>query len=101
MSGYDMLSVVLIVLVVIDWAATRILVAGALRLKYRALEERAGVSAMLSIMASGVALLALLYLLDVPAPPILSTLVIIGVFLGISLPQVVWVVAYVRGKFDE
>lgn len=94
-----MLSVLLIALVIVDWASTIVLIRGALRLKYVALEERAGVATMLSVMASAVAVLGLLYLLHFSAPA-LSALVIIGVFLGISLPQVVWGIAYLRGRFD-
>lgn len=100
MSGTDVLAVVLIALVVIDWAATRILVIGARRLKYPALSERAGVSTILSVLASGLALLSALYLLGVKTPPIVSGFVIIAVFLGISLPQVVWAIQYIRGRFD-
>lgn len=100
MSGYDLLSLLLIALVVIDWASTAVLIRAAHRLKYIALQERAGVSVMLSVLASAAGLLGLLYLLHVSLP-VLSAIVIVGVFLGISLPQVVWGYQYLRGRFDE
>lgn len=99
MSGYDLISLLLIGLVVIDWASTIVLIKGARRLKYVALEERAGVSVMLSVMASAAGMLGLLYLLNISLP-VLSAIVVVGVFLGISLPQVVWGYQYIRGRFD-
>lgn len=101
MSGTDLLAIVLIALVVLDWLATRILWLGARRLKYPALSERAGVSVQLSTLASGLAILSVLYLLGVKTPPIVSAAIIIAVFLGVSLPQVVWVIQYIRGVFDD
>ncbi len=100
MSGYDVLSIALIVLAALDLAVTVVLVRGALRLKYVALEERATVSTVLSLMALGLAALGAARLLHVTVSPDLTTIIIVLVFLGISVPQLVWGWAYLTGRFD-
>lgn len=94
-----MLSALLILLAIADWTATVVLVRGALRLKYVALQERAGVAVMLSLMALGLACLGAARLLHAAVSPDVTTGIIIAVFLGISVPQLVWLVAYLRGRF--
>lgn len=99
MTDLDDLSRVLIVLAIADWIATVILVLGARDLREPALVERAFQSFVLTIGATGIAVLAGAYLLrvDLPATPNLGLLTL-GL-IALSVPQLVWLVLYLTGRF--
>jgi hypothetical protein len=99
MNGQTIVSWLLIGLAVMDWVATVILVRAALRLHEPSLEERATTSVLLSIGASGVAMLAGAYLLGVSLPQWLSFLLLVAGLVILSAPQLVWLAAYKLGRF--
>lgn len=94
-----MVSWALIGLAVVDWGATVILVRAALRLREPALEERATTSVMLTVGATGAAVLAAGYLAGFKLPDGVSFVFIAGALLILSVPQLVWAVAFLRGAF--
>lgn len=95
----DIVSAVLVVLAVLDWAATVVLIAGARRLHEPALTERAIAATILSIAASGVAFLGAARLTDTTLPAGVSTTVLILSLLAVSMPQLLWIGLYWRGRF--
>ena len=95
-----LVSWILVVLAVIDWIATVILIRAAFSVKAAALEERATASLILTIAASLIAGLALAYVFSFKLPDGVGTAALVGALLLLSLPQVVWVLAYERGKFS-
>lgn len=90
----------LVILAVADWFATVKLVQAALRVKEAALEERATISVILTVAASGAAFLAAAFLARVSLPPGLGTLILVGILLLISVPQLLWYAAYRLGRFS-
>ena len=99
MSAQAVVSWLLIGLAVVDWLATRILVNAARRIHEAALEERATTSVLLSVGATGAAVLAGAYLFGFQLPDGVSFLFIAGALLILSIPQLVWAVAFLRGAF--
>jgi hypothetical protein len=97
----DGLAVVLVFLAGINVTLTAILIRAALRHHWAALEERATVAAILALIAIGAAALGLnrLHLLNFPTEVSL-TILAIGLIL-VSIPSIVWFVAYRTGRFDE
>lgn len=94
-----MLSVLLIALLIVDWAAVVILVRAARQTHEASLKERASGALILTIGASCGAVLALNYLdvIDVPRDAI--GLLFVLPFILLSVPQMVWLAMYWRGKF--
>mgnify|MGYP001575503927 FL=1 len=90
---------VLVVLAVADIFVTRGLVRAARALNEPALTERALASVILTIVASAVAVLAAAFLLGVRIPVPWNSIILIGGFMLVSVPQIVWWVAYRRGRF--
>ena len=90
---------ILIAAAVADWGATVALVRGANRLHEAALNERATASVILTVVASGAALLSAFYLLRVVLPPDWWSGALVALFLLVSVPQLVWYVAYRSGRF--
>lgn len=95
----DVLAIVLIALAGLDVIATVVLVNGARNLHEAALSERAIAAAILTGGAIAAAVLGGSYLLtrDVPAD-LFVPLLAVG-FLALSIPQLIWVVLYLRGGF--
>jgi hypothetical protein len=92
-------SVALVVAAVFDWFATADLVRAARRLNEPALSERAIASFVLTIIATGIAVLALAYLAGVSLPSVVVSVLLVGGLLAVSLPQFVWWIAYRQGRF--
>ena len=99
MSGPSAVSWLLIGLAVIDWLATVILVRAALQLDEPALQERASTSVILSVGASLAAVLAGAFLLGVILADGVAFLFLCAGLVILSAPQLLWVLAYWRGKF--
>ncbi len=97
MTVVDVISLALIVLALADWFATMILVRAARSLREPALAERAGTSVVLSIGASGAAILGIAQLLRVQHGAALWLLTV-GL-VALSLPQLIWCIAYFTGRF--
>ena len=99
MSGLDVISWLLIVLAISDWIATVTLIRAARIVNEDALSERASTSVILSIGATGAAVLggARLLHIEVPALPNLGLLVL-GL-VALSVPQLVWLVLLAAGRF--
>ncbi len=92
-------SWLLVVLALIDWAATVTLVRASARSNEPALEERAIAAVILTFAASLIALLALAFILNFDVPSDVGTTMLIGSLLLLSAPQLVWVLAYELGQF--
>lgn len=99
MNPFDVAAWALIVLAVIDWFATRELIRSALIVKEPALEERATVSTILTIAATAGAFLAAAYLAHIRLVAIFTSTLLIGALIALSLPQIIWWVAYKVGRF--
>ena len=95
-----MLSWLFIALCVLDWWSAVILIRAALRLRYLALEERAGTATILAIVASGVAVLGVERISGVNFGQALNVVILVAVLGGLSVPSVLWLIAYFRGEFD-
>lgn len=89
----------LIVFAVIDWIATAVLVSASRRLHEPALTERAVASVILSLSASGIAVLSGAFLAGVVLFPALRLTLLVGALVLLSVPQIVWLAAYLRGRF--
>jgi hypothetical protein len=98
-SQLQLPATLLIVLAVFDVIVTAILVLAARRLKETALEERATASVVLTLAAVLVAILAGAYLGEFDLPTGTGTILLFGGLILISVPQLVWFVAYARGAF--
>lgn len=96
----DVVAVLLVILAILDWGATVTLVRGALSVHEPALDERATASVILTIGATMAAILAVIVLLDLDAGDGIWLLLLTIGLGALSLPQVVWVVAYWRGQFQ-
>lgn len=94
-----MVSWILIGLVFLDWLATVILTRAARREREPALDERATVSAALTIGATGAAVLAAAFLLNVKLTDALAFVLIAAALLILSLPQLLWLASYWAGRF--
>jgi len=94
------IAVVLIALALIDWLATVVLIRAAHRYHEAALTERAIVSVILTLIATGTAVLAADYLVrEVTLPAAAGTALLTAGLLAVSLPQIVWAILYWRGRF--
>ena len=87
------------VLAVIDVAVTIELVRASRRVREPVLAERAGVSVMLTLFATAVALLSVAYLVDISVPSSISGPITLGALAVLSVPQLVWYLAYRTGRF--
>ena len=92
-------AMLLIVLALLDGLVTAVLIRAARRQPEPALEERATMSFVLTVAAAFVALLAAAYLRDIDLPQATGTVILFGGLILISVPQLVWFVAYARGAF--
>ena len=92
-------AVLLIILAVFDVIVTGVLITAARRLREPALEERATASIVLTLAAVFMAFLAVAYLRDIDLPRSTGTILLFGGLILISVPQLVWFVAYARGAF--
>jgi hypothetical protein len=92
-------SLALVLAAVFDWFATADLVRAARKLNEPALSERAIASCVLTVIATGIAVLAGAYLLEVRLPSIITTVLLVGGLLAVSIPQLVWWVAFRQGRF--
>ena len=95
----DVVSVALVLFAGIDWVATVILVRAARSHTSPALSERALVSVVLSTIAAGAALLALNRLIGLNLPNGVAIVILSGGLLAVSVPQLVWVGLYFKGRF--
>lgn len=93
-------SWLLVVAAAIDWIATVTLVRAAFRVKEAALQERATAAVILTFAASVIALLSLAFIFRITLPEGVGTSLLVGALLLLSLPQMVWVVAYEFGRFS-
>ena len=95
-----MLPAILIGLAVADWIAAVILVRGALRTRWVALQERAGTAVILAVLASGIAVLAVSRVTGLSLPAPVPQVILSAVLVLLSLPSLLWLIAYLRGRFD-
>lgn len=97
----DAVAACLVVLALVNVVSTSILVLAALRHRWPALEERATVAVVLALIAVGAATMGLVRLkvLDLPSEVSLGILAV-GLLL-VSVPSIVWLVAFLAGRFDE
>ena len=93
---FEMLAWMLIILAGADAAVTAFLVTRDSR--EPAFRERATVSIILTVAAVLWSILAIGYLLDIPLG-VFGTALLFGGLLLISVPQLIWFVAYWRGAF--
>ena len=97
----DAVAYVLIACAAVNVTSTVVLVRAAMRHHWPALEERATVAFVLAIAAVGAAVLgfARLRILDLPSEASLG-LIAVGLML-VSVPSVIWAIAYWTGRFDD
>lgn len=97
----DCFAALLVLLAILNVGSTVILVVAALRHRWSALEERAIVAVVLAVGATFAAMLGLnrLHVLTV-APDLAVGLLVIALTL-FSLPSLIWLLAYLSGKFEE
>lgn len=96
----DVLSITLIALAVIGWSVTIILVRAALRLRWPALQDRAAVSLILTGLRTGLGIFALAHFLDHDVPAPIVSLFIIVIFLTLGVIDIIWLAAYLTGRFN-
>ena len=95
----DALSSLLIALAVFDWASTAVIYLAARKLHEPALDERASVSVILSLAATGAACLGAARLGFLTIPPGVGIFVLSLILILLSIPQLVWIVGLFTGKF--
>jgi hypothetical protein len=97
----DAIAAALVILALVNVTSTTILVGAALRHRWAALEERATVAVVLAVIAVGAATMGLvrLKLLNLPSEATLAILAV-GLLL-VSVPSIVWLLAFLAGRFDE
>ena len=95
----ELVAWALVLLAIADWGATVSLVRAARRVHEAALRERAITSIILTLAATGAAVLSLAFLTHVRLPDGLGTIILAAVLMLISLPQLVWYAAYRQGRF--
>lgn len=101
MRALDVVAILLLILLVVDWASTMTM----LRLRNAAprntaLASRTFSAFVLSMVATLAAILAVAELLREQVPPVMSTVIIAGSFLLVSVPQVHWLWLYLRGNWQ-
>lgn len=89
----------LIALAIADWLVTAVLLLAAHRLKEAALSERAVASLVLTFAATAFALLGAHVLGLIALPADVRMALLVGAALLVSLPQIVWFVGLLAGKF--
>lgn len=92
-------SYLLILLAVVDWIATVVLLRASRRVREPALDERVVASTILSFAATCIAILAVAFILEFDLPDGSGTAILVAAVLLMSLPQLVWFVAYRLGRF--
>ena len=97
----DAIAALLVVLAGVNVVSTAILVVAAWRHRWPALAERATIAVVLAVIAIGFALLGAhrLHLLTLPSEASL-TILAVGLLL-VSVPSLVWLLAFLAGRFDE
>jgi hypothetical protein len=95
----DDISRLLIALAVVDVVCTVVIVRGAYEHPNPALAERAVVSVILTMVATFAAILAAARLGAMVVPPDLATIMFVASFLFVSIPQAIWAVLFVTGRF--
>lgn len=98
MKPLDLAALLLVLAPLPGWVFTAILVGAARRLSEPALRERALTAVLLSLSSTCVAIPSAAYLARLQLGA-LGTSILIGGLLLISLPQVVWGIAYLVGRF--
>ena len=99
MTELDAISWVLILLAFSDWVATVTLLRAARVLNEDALSERASTSVILSIGASGAAVLGGAHLLRIEVPSLPNLGLLVLGLIALSVPQLVWLVLLAAGRF--
>jgi len=99
MTPIQAAAAALIALAIFDWLATAVLVRAARSIHEPALTERAIASFVLTVGASGAGILSWAYLASFDLPDLVGTLFLIGGLAILSLPQIVWLGAYLLGRF--
>lgn len=99
MNDRDVIAWLLVVLAAVDVSVTVVLVRAARRLNEPALAERATISILLTIGGVALAILGAARLVELRLPPTLAFWLLIGVFVIVSLPQLVWFALYRLGRF--
>ncbi len=97
----DGVAVLLVVLALVNIVSTTILVLAALRHRWPALEERATVAVILAVIATGAAALGLVRLRLLSLPPEASVGILAVGLVLVSAPSIVWLIAFLAGRFDE
>jgi hypothetical protein len=92
-------ALLLILLAILDTIVTVLLVRAAQQVNEPALEERATASIVLTLAAICTAVLAAAYLGDFDLNRTTGTILLFAGLILISVPQLVWFVAYVKGAF--
>ena len=95
----DLVAGLLIFLALADWAWTAVILRAADRVNEPALTERAIVSVVLSVIATGAALMGAQRLGFVELPSALAVTVLVGALVLVSAPQFIWGAGLVLGKF--
>jgi hypothetical protein len=101
MNILDLFAGLLILLAVLNVGSTVILVLAALRHRWPALEERATVAVILAIGATVAATLGMARLHVLSMAPDLAVGLLVVTLTLISLPSLIWLVAYLAGRFEE
>jgi hypothetical protein len=95
----DVVAWLLVGLALANVSSTVILVLAAMRHPWPALEERATVAVILAIVAVAAAILGLQQLRFVELGDLWIVLLSVGLML-VSLPSIIWALAYWRGRFS-
>lgn len=97
----DVLAVCLVLLAVVNVGSTVILVVAAFRHRWRALIERAIQAVILAVAALAAAYLGMARLHLVTVTPDVATVLLAGILVALSLPSLIWLIAFLTGRFDE
>lgn len=95
----DHVALLLIVVAFVQWPITLAAVYFARRERQTALTFTVGVFIVLSIISTAGAVLGWVHLHDIKLPPGMFTVTLIGIFLAVALPQPLWALAVLLGKF--
>lgn len=89
----------LVLLAPLDWIVTGALIVSAHRVRESSLRERAEASLVVTIGATIAAAIGVAVLLDLVLPPGFGLLLLTLALYALSLPQLIWGVSLVRGRF--
>ena len=95
----DVIAGLLILLALADWAWTAVILRAANHVNEPALTERAIVSVILSVIATGSAIMGAQRLDWLELPTVLGVVILVGGLVLVSAPQFIWGVGLVLGKF--